>query len=273
MMKIQPFSTKNKTSAVSTFAIALSFTLISQLMEAPIAWGEDAPPATREPLKGGVEDTNVLPNKQDNLKDQIPMMVPVPKKKLEGQADETGRDALKGQAEDESANLQGLNGQTDKKVLQGSAQQLDGALSEDPDTADQQLMVEWDAWRNRFLRAVQSDVQSNLNNSEDTMSRWDPRSQTVIRQFPLGTTAWFKCDIREDLKIVNFQLVKSSGFPNYDRLVMDAVAALNGTEILRFPAKSKRHRVNQMAGIQTASRSSNEYFHFGDVEKYRVPNP
>ena len=201
------------------------------------------------------------------------MAVPVPKKKLEGQADQGDHDPLKGQAEDESANLQGLNGQADKKVLQGSAQQLDGAVGEDPDTSDQQLMVEWDAWRNRFLRAVQSDVQSNLNNSEDTMLKWDPRNQTVIRQFPLGTVAWFKCDIREDRKIVNFQLIKPSGYPNYDRLVMDAVAALNGTDILRFPAKSKRHKVNQMAGIQTATESKNEFFHFGDVEKYRVPNP
>jgi hypothetical protein len=269
MMKIQAISHKFK----GTCAQKLVLTSLIALATVQIAHADNEPTPVREPLKGGVEDTNVVPNKEEHLKDQIPMMVPVPKKKLEGQADENGRNPLKGQAEDESANLQGLNGQTDNKVLQGSAQQLDGSASEDPDTSDQQLMVEWDAWRNRFLRAVQSDVQSNLNNSEDTMSRWDPRSQTVIRQFPLGTTAWFKCDIREDQKIVNFQLVKSSGFPNYDRLVMDAVAALNGTEILRFPSKSKRHRVNQMAGIQTASKSSNEYFHFGDVERYRTPNP
>ena len=160
---------------------------------------------------------------------------------------------------------------TDKKILQGSAQQLDGSAEESPDAADQQLRVEWDAWRNRFLQAVQSDVQSNLNNSDDTMLKWDPRAQTVIRQFPLGTTAWFECDIREDLKIVNFHLLKSSGYPNYDRVVMDAVAALNGTSILRFPAKSKRHRVNQSAGIQTAAESSKQFFHFGDVENYRVP--
>ncbi|HEY9730716.1 MAG TPA: TonB C-terminal domain-containing protein [Drouetiella sp.] len=269
MMKIQAISNKFRSNCTRQLALSSLIALAS----AHVAMADSDSPGSREPLKGGVEDTNVLPNKEEHLKDQIPMMVPVPKKKLEGQADESGRNALKGQAEDESANLQGLNGQADNKVLQGSAQQLEGSASEDPDTSDQQLMVEWDAWRNRFLRAVQSDVQSNLNNSEDTMSRWDPRSQTVIRQFPLGTTAWFKCDIREDLKIVNFQLVKSSGFPNYDRLVMDAVAALNGTEILRFPSKSKRHRVNQMAGIQTASKSSNEYFHFGDIEKYRVPNP
>lgn len=235
------------------------------------AIAEDASPS-REPLKGGIEDTNVMPVKKENFTEQIPMAVPVPKKKLEGNLEHTDKGTLKGQAQDEGdANLQGMSGQTDKKVLQGSAQQLDGALSEDPDTADQELMVEWDAWRNRFLQAVQSDVQSNLNSNEDTMLRWDPRNQTVIRQFPLGTVAWFKCDIREDLKIVNFQLLKSSGYPNYDRIVMDAVAALNGTDILRFPAKSKRHKVNQMAGIQTATSSNKEFFHFGDVERYRTP--
>lgn len=266
MMRVQPFSSKYSASFSSRLAVAGLIALASM----PLASANDLTP-TKEPLKGGIEDTNVLPSREENLKDQIPMAVPVLKKKLEGQADQADQNPLKGQAQDDSANLQALNGQTDKKILQGSAQQLDGSAEESPDAADQQLRVEWDAWRNRFLQAVQSDVQSNLNNSDDTMLKWDPRAQTVIRQFPLGTTAWFECDIREDLKIVNFHLLKSSGYPNYDRVVMDAVAALNGTSILRFPAKSKRHRVNQSAGIQTAAESSKQFFHFGDVENYRVP--
>jgi hypothetical protein len=269
MMGIQPFSSKYTASFSSKLAAASLITLATM----QIAYADESMPPTHEPLKGGVVDTNVVPSKEENLKDQIPMAVPVPKKTLEGQADQADKNPLKGQTEDDSANLEAMTGQADKKVLQGSAQQLDGSTEESADAADQQLRVEWDAWRNRFLQAVQSDVQSNLNNSEDTMLKWDPRAQTVIRQFPLGTTAWFACDIREDLKIVNFKLLKSSGYPNYDRVVMDAVAALNGTSILRFPAKSKRHRVNQSAGIQTAAESNKQFFHFGDVENYRAPKP
>jgi hypothetical protein len=269
MMKIQPISVKRIVNVPVSVAVAILFSTISL----PQAQADDVPAPSHEPLKGGVEDTNLLPSKQETFKEQIPMAVPVPKKKLDGKLEHADPNPLEGRAQDDGdANLQGMTGQTDKKVLQGSAQQLDGAVGEDPDTTDQELMVEWDAWRNRFLQAVQSDVQSNLNNSDDSMLRWDPRNQTVIRQFPLGTVAWFKCDIREDLKIVNFQLVKSSGYPNYDRIVMDAVAALNGTNILRFPSKSKRHKVNQMAGIQTATQSTKEFFRFGDVEKYRVPS-
>ncbi|HEY9679784.1 MAG TPA: energy transducer TonB [Drouetiella sp.] len=231
----------------------------------------DDPTPVRAPLKGGIEDTNVIPSKKEKFQNEIPMATPVPSKKLQGEADQSGN-PLKGNAEDEGdANLQGMNGQSDKNMLQGNANQLQGS-AEDEEAGDKELSVEWDAWRNRFLRAVQTDVQSNLNNSDDTMARFDPRSGTVIRQFPVGTTAWFKCDIREDKKIVNFELVKSSGYPNFDRLVMDAVAALNGTDILQFPARSKRHKVNQMAGIQTSTQSNNTYFHFGDTEKYREPS-
>lgn len=267
-MKILPIFVKS----IRNVPVGLAAAILFSLMNLPASQADDTSAPSHEPLKGGIEDVNLLPTKQETLQDQIPMAVPVPKKKLEGKLEHADHNALQGQAEDEKdADLQGQTGQADKKVLQGSAQQLDGAVGEDPDTSDQELMVEWDAWRNRFLRAVQSDVQSNLNNSDDTMLQWDPRRQTVIRQFPIGTVAWFKCDIREDLKIVNFQLLKSSGYPNFDRIVMDAVAALNGTNILRFPSKSKRHKVNQMAGIQTATESTKEFFHFGDVEKYRVP--
>jgi hypothetical protein len=267
MMKLHPFSVKDK--ALCSFCLAVTF-FSASITPLPVR-ADDQPPPAREPLKGGIEDTDVAPTKKEHFNSEIPMAVPVPpKQKLEGKTDHS---ALEGQAQDDGdANLQGMNGQADKKILQGNAQQLDGSVGSDPDTTDQELMVEWDAWRNRFLQAVQSDVQSNLNSSEDTMLKWDPRRQTVIRQFPLGTVAWFKCDIREDRKIVNFELLKSSGYPNYDRIVMDAVAALNGTDILRFPSKSKRHKVNQMAGIATATESTKEFFHFGDVEKYKVPS-
>ncbi len=270
MMKIQPISVKRIINVPVNLAVAILFSAINM----PPVQADDASAVSHEPLKGGVEDTNLLPSKQETFREEIPMAVPVPKKKLEGKLEQADHNVLEGRSEDEGdANLQGMTGQTDKKVLQGSAQQLDGAVGQDPDTTDQELMVEWDAWRNRFLRAVQSDVQSNLNNSDDdAMQHWDPRRQTVIRQFPVGTVAWFKCDIREDLKIVNFQLVKSSGYPNFDSIVMDAVAALNGTNILRFPKKSKRHRVFQEAGIQTTTESKEQYFRFGDVEKYRAPS-
>jgi hypothetical protein len=110
-----------------------------------------------------------------------------------------------------------------------------------------------------------------LNNSQDGNLRWDPRTQTVVRQFPLGTAAWFYCQVTADRRIVNFKFLHGSGYPNYDQAVQEAIAALAGSSILRFPAGSHRLKVEQAAGIKTAESSQNEFFKFGDVEKYRVP--
>ncbi|MFX7902632.1 hypothetical protein ABTK34_19385, partial [Acinetobacter baumannii] len=81
-----------------------------------------------------------------------PMPAPViPPKKLEGKAEQTGRGSLQGQAEDDGdANLQGMSGKTDdrSKPLSGSAQVQDLGASLDPDMDDEDVMVEWDKWRN-----------------------------------------------------------------------------------------------------------------------------
>jgi len=54
-------------------------------------------------------------------------------------------------------------------------------------------------------------------------------------------------------------------------MVLEAVQALDGTSILRFPTGSKRTVVSHGGGIKTADQFQQQYFKFGDVEHVRVP--
>jgi len=181
---------------------------------------------------------------------------------------------LQGDAEDGGGELSPGRGQMDRynKLLDGQAQQLDSGLqSQDPDMADQELQVEWDKWRNRFLWSVQSGVQQMLNSHEDPAMRFDPRSGQYLMKFPMGTVAWFSCTVTKDRRILDAKITQPSGFPGYDRAVLNAVMMLDQTSILKFPSRSQRARVFQDAGIKTAESGQRQYFKFGDVERYSVP--
>jgi hypothetical protein len=162
-----------------------------------------------------------------------------------------------------------------KPVLQGSATLNTGNLTAaDPDAGDQELQVEWDRWRNRFLRAVQLSVQEKVNNPDQyERPRINPMTGMIMPRFPLGTVAWFSCQITNDGRIANLDIFESSGFKKYDQAVLSAISDLEGTSILRFPRGSKRRTVTQEAGIKTATSADYRYHHFGDIERYRMPAP
>ncbi|HEY9717147.1 MAG TPA: hypothetical protein V6C69_06755 [Trichormus sp.] len=229
-----------------------------------------------EPLKGGVDEEAPLePSKVAPPKPLEPMLAPVvPKKPLQGTVDKTDKGkSLQGTADDDDDNLSAMQGKTDaKKPLQGTAAVDDDPLSkEDPDAEDQELQVAWDKWRNKFLWSVQSSVQESLNNPDDSMLRWDPQKNVVMSRFPLGTVAWFTCQVTPDRHVSNFKLLRTSGFPNFDKAVQDAVYSLEGSTILKYPSRSRRKIVTQIAGIKTSDSGERQFFHFGDVEHYNVP--
>ncbi len=169
----------------------------------------------------------------------------------------------------------------EKRILQGSAALggLQAGAQQDPDSADRELMVEWDRWRNRFLRAVQLQVQAGVNHPDDWEEQAAPRpqitydpytGQPVIQpRFPMGTEAWFKVDITADRRVKNLSIIRPSGINEYDRAVLSGVRALEGTSMLEFPSSSRRPVVTQSAGIKTAESSGYQYHHFGDVERLK----
>lgn len=142
----------------------------------------------------------------------------------------------------------------------------------DPDEDDQELMVEWDRWHNRFLRAVQLGVQELVNNPDPEdyeRPRVDPVTGNFTSRYPLGTGAAFSCQVTSDGQIKNLELIEPSGFPKYDRAVMRAVQQLAGTRILVFPKGSHRRTVIQPGRIKTATSNDFKYHHFGDVERIK----
>lgn len=230
-----------------------------------------------EPLKGGVEETGILPSEATKNEEIIdmptPVLPPVQKKPLEGTIK---HDTLSGEANEDDPNLQegqALPDSDDRAPLKGQAetagnQQLD---SDDPDMDDQELQVAWDRWRNNLLYAVQTGVQEALNNPEDEMLRWDPVRKKVLMRFPLKTTSWFYCKVNNNRHIESLKIMEGSGFDGYDKAVLKAVRDLEGSSILKFPKRSRRLFVTQSAGIQTSdSGGGRRDFKFGDVERYRV---
>ena len=216
-------------------------------------------------LRGAVEDSQML------------LTAPVvPDKhsagRLQGQAeqDTRGVDAQTGALQP----LQPKPAPVNKPVLQGSAVLNGGKLSTeaDPDGGDRELMVEWDRWRNRLLRAVQLQVQAGVNNpdsDEDAHPHIDFRTGMVMPRFPMGTEAWFYCEVTSDRKIKVLKITQSSGIAAYDRSIIEGIRALEGTSLLQFPRGSHRLTVNQEAGIKTAIQADYTYYHFGDVERFR----
>jgi hypothetical protein len=243
------------------------------------------PCALAAPLQGGVEETGTIeePRQQEIMDMPTPVLPEVPMEKQKGSLEDT---ALKGNVKDDRLNGQVEDEGTDdmsagvpegdnvnKPVLRGKASLGgEGMEGDDPDSDDAELQVAWDKWRNKFLWAVQSGVQEALNNPEDINLRWDPQKQAVVMRFPLGTTAWFACKVANNRHVESVKLMHESGFPGYDKAVLDAVRNLEGTSILQFPKRSRRPFVTQAAGIKTSDQGGNQFFRFGDVERYRTGN-
>jgi len=139
----------------------------------------------------------------------------------------------------------------DELVNKKSATKDEESISDkDPDADDAELIAAWGRWRNLILRSVQSSVQLSLNNPDDSLLRWDPQRNVILKKFPLGTVAWFSCQVTPDRHISQFKLLRSSGFPNYDKAVQSAVYSLEGSSILKFPPRSRRRIVTQVVGIK-----------------------
>lgn len=213
-----------------------------------------------------------------------------PGQALSGKSDTTGG-ALSGRADENGPLRSGVTdaGQAQPlqpklapaPVLKGAAvvsgSKL-GAQQQDPDLEDRELMVEWDRWRNRFLRAVQLQVQAGVNHPDEweeetprSRVHVDPYSGTafVEPRFPMGTEAWFTCEITSDRRIKSLSIVRSSGIAAYDKAVLEGVRALEGTSMLQYPPASRRALVTQTAGIRTAESSDYQYHRFGDVERVK----
>ncbi len=251
-------------------------------------WDED-PPARKAPGQAGPV-TAAKKSSGKPLRGKIEKTHASKKQKagtygiLDATEGSAGQEALSGSAESKSiddelngmvkdGSLKGLAPLSDQseKLLQGNAS-LQGGKGTDPDLDDMELLVEWDRWHNRFLRAVQLGTQEQINNPDPEdyeRPHVDPQTGRLSTRYPLGTGAAFSCQVTSDGQIKNLEIIEASGFPKYDRAVLRAVRQLEGTHILKFPKGSHRRTVIQPGRIKTATTDRFKYHHFGDVEKIR----
>ncbi|CAN5438741.1 hypothetical protein BH11CYA1_BH11CYA1_37230 [soil metagenome] len=268
------------TSCISPRAILAALTLSLTAISSTTL------PTQADPLQGGVQELGAT-EAPANLTPIVPMSAPVLKKRkplaadaidnsLKGNADDSGH-GLSGQAQDDGdapmksqkATLDG-NGPL-KATLSNNEFELQ---SHDADSQDQEMAVEWDRWRNRLLRSIQGGVQELINNPENMLPHFDERRGVTVLtpRIPLGQKASFYVRISDQRRVVKARIIASSGNSEFDNALLDAIYALDGTTILRFPKGSQRPRVVQEATIITADHGNNEFFKFGDVEKFRKPN-
>lgn len=210
-----------------------------------------SPAAERKPLTGGVEQ-NDLPGGANSGH-------------LTGGA--TGNDwsgtGLPGQMGQPPANgLSGGTGQTG----------LTSGISADPDANDQELMINWDIWRNTLMQAIQNGTLAKINVPSEVHFVWDPTRQMMVSRYANGTSAWYALDVLPDRRIINVRLTKVSGYPSYDQAVLQAIYDLQGNSILAYPAGSKRKLVTQEASVRTAGQSQSNTYQMNDVETQHYRN-
>jgi hypothetical protein len=217
-------------------------------------------------FKAGVTDTSSgIPS--------VPMVAPVLAPEGGQQTGSTSGNPLTGNAQQTFLNGNANdNAKHHPYFLQGQENdtKLPAMAQEDPDAGDQQLSIDWDNWRNRFIFQVQDNLTQEMNNNPNALI-WNAAKQEMVQPWPLGTMAWFYCSVLPTRRIINLRIVHSSGYPSYDQAVLQAVNELNGNPILDFPPRSKRGVVTQVAGIKTATSTIHRYMHFGDIEHRTIP--
>ena len=222
-----------------------------------------------EPLQGGLTETQYLKEHKKKQK-KLNARTDTEDGTLQGGAQDSAGQALTGGLESNpGGQMQAGVAQPVpwNPTLQGGSKQnppLQGNL--DSDAANQELLIEWDRWRNNLQRAIQNNVIARINVHNNVNFYFDQRQQIMKSRYPLGIFAWFSCDVLPNKTIINIRITQSSGVPAYDQAVCQAIADLNGSNTLRYPKGSKRQIVNQQASIGTATSNQYQKFQFGDVE-------
>jgi hypothetical protein len=114
-------------------------------------------------------------------------------------------------------------------------------LADDPPLSSDTIPIEeWFRWRDRLSYAVQAEVTELLNTPSEQTIRWDPVKRTMVNAFPNGIAMSYSCQITPERKIIHIRPIKKSGYPEYDRIVLEAVDSLQGSKVLRYPKGSSR---------------------------------
>lgn len=138
---------------------------------------------------------------------------------------------------------------------------------------DQELLIEWDKWRNKISKKVWLKLNEHLtggicfNLGGILLSTGEGSSYN----FRKGIEVTYICDITKDRHIAHLQVTHPSGDPTYDNLVLACVRSLEGKKYLQFPEGSARTRVRTSATLKIGHALFRET-KYNDREFVKVPS-
>lgn len=142
----------------------------------------------------------------------------------------------------------------------------------DPDANHQELLIEWDIWRNK----VASQVERNLTKHLQGWGGYEINRITnrVEAKFPSGIHTGIDFVIGSDQTVLKTKVINPSGYKDYDALVEKSVYELTKkSSLLRFPEHSRRQSVEQALEYQTSKGTHQKHFiKFGDTEIVHLGN-
>lgn len=233
-------------------------------------------PTAGQNLQGGVQETGTeAAPLQGGIQQTGTSAAP-----LQGGVEQTGKTPtnLQGSAQGGSWNGTPEQGQMGQQQFQMNANQFQTGAGQngfnlgagnDPDMNDQELQIQWDAWRNRLMHAIEQGTLDRINVQNNVNFVFDQRANMMVSRFPNGIACWYTIDVLPNRRIINFRLTKPSGFQGFDQAVWQSIFQLEGNKILQYPKGSQRQTVTQEGAVETAKKTEFQNFHFGDVEHER----
>jgi hypothetical protein len=160
----------------------------------------------------------------------------------------------------ESATVKPAN---EPRVFEAGAEVL---VEADPDIAKNDVLVQWDGWRNRVVHAAWTNWGKKLDGGGLSVGTFKMNLATKrITKFADGTRATFSCLVTRNCRLQDLKITETSGDQQFDDLVLASVRSLEGKSVLRFPSDSNRNAVT----ISCAFRIGKTQFRphqFNDIE-------
>ncbi len=137
---------------------------------------------------------------------------------------------------------------------------------------DENITINWHRWRNKVSKAVWAKFCVLLAGGDAMMmgNLLVKLGDAPAPHFPLGTRASYTCDIENNRQLKNIRITKSSGNNDFDELVRQSVASINGKQLLKFPKQSKRRVVSVSCELFTTKNGRYSELPFTDLETYKV---
>lgn len=161
-------------------------------------------------------------------------------------------------------------------ILHGGLQQnerLEGNAGQvDPDANSRELLIEWDRWWNKLAFQLKHNLNKHMSSWEAKEINWNTRR--IESKFPFGVHAGVDFVISADRKVLKANIVHSSGYPEYDALVVRSVQELGRgrqAKVLKFPEHSRRLSVEQVLEFEKIdSIYKQQPLKFGDTERVQL---